>query len=90
MPCALPITRGWIHHDGSIQLCSNDWTDTNIFGNIKDDNFFDVWHNNPVLKQMKIDLAKEKELSKVCSSCNRKPTVKDLTRIKRRLYEQGK
>ena len=87
LPCALPISRGWIHHDGSIQLCSNDWSDTNIFGNIKEDNFFDIWHNNPVLKQMKIDLAEGNRTKyKVCSSCNRKPTNKDLSRIKKRKW----
>ena len=52
-PCVLPSSKGWVHHDGSIQLCCNDWTNTNVYGNIATDNFFDVWNNNEDLQKLK-------------------------------------
>jgi MoaA/NifB/PqqE/SkfB family radical SAM enzyme len=73
LPCSLPATKAWIHWDGTIQLCCNDWTDTNIFGNIKDDNIFEVWRTHPKLREMRENLMKgNRSLYNVCSRCNKK------------------
>ena len=81
--CILPMTKGWIHWDGSIQLCCNDWTDTNVFGNINTDNFFDVWENNPELQKLKQELAKgNRKYNPICATCNRLPTSRDKNKIK--------
>ena len=71
-PCILPMTKAWIHWNGDISLCSNDWTDTNVFGNIDEDDFLDVWENHPVLNEMRQELLKGNRYKyTVCSICNR-------------------
>ena len=81
--CILPKTKGWIHWDGSIQMCCNDWTDTNVFGNIKTDNFFDVWKHNPELQKLKQELWEgNRAANPICATCNRLPTSRDRNKIK--------
>ena len=81
--CILPKTKGWIHWDGSIQMCCNDWTDTNVFGNIKTDNFFDVWKHNPELQKLKQELWEgNRAANPICATCNRLPTNRDRNKIK--------
>jgi radical SAM protein with 4Fe4S-binding SPASM domain len=83
-PCVLPSSKGWIHHDGSIQLCCNDWTDTNVYGNIADENFFDVWNNNKdLLKLKKSLLFGDRSSNPICKNCNRKVTPREEKRIAR-------
>ncbi len=81
--CILPKTKGWIHWDGSIQMCCNDWTDTNVFGNIKTDNFFNVWEHNPELQKLKQELWEgNRAANPICATCNRLPTNRDRNKIK--------
>ena len=64
-------------------MCCNDWTDTNIYGNIKEDDFFDVWENNPKLQELKEQLAKgNREHNPICTMCNRLPSNRDKNKIK--------
>ena len=80
--CILPKTKGWIHWDGSIQMCCNDWTDTNVFGNIKTDNFFNVWEHNPELQKLKQELWEgNRAANPICATCNRLPTNRDRNKI---------
>lgn len=83
-PCVLPASKGWIHHDGSIQLCCNDWTDTNVYGNIATDNFFDVWNNNEELINIRKSLLNgDRSINPICTNCNRKITAREEKRIGR-------
>lgn len=73
LPCSLPATKAWVHWDGTIQLCCNDWTDTNIFGNIEHDNIFDVWRTHPKLREMRENLMQgRRSLYSSCARCNKK------------------
>ncbi len=83
-PCVLPMTKAWIHWDGSIQLCCNDWTDTNVYGNIDKDDFIDVWMNNPELNKIREDLFQgNRHKHTVCSICNRTHNQYDNRRYKK-------
>lgn len=83
-PCVLPASKGWIHHDGSIQLCCNDWTDTNVYGNIATDNFFDVWNNNEELMNVRKALLNgDRSINPICTNCNRKVTDREKGRLER-------
>lgn len=83
-PCVLPASKGWIHHDGSIQLCCNDWTDTNVYGNIATDNFFDVWNNNQELMNVRKALLNgDRSINPICTNCNRKVTDREKGRLER-------
>jgi MoaA/NifB/PqqE/SkfB family radical SAM enzyme len=83
-PCTFPASKGWIHHDGTIQLCCNDWTDTNIFGNIATDNFFDVFWKNEELQKLKQELLDgNRRANPICTNCNRKLNKQEL---RSRLY----
>jgi len=83
-PCVLPASKGWIHHDGTIQLCCNDWTDTNVYGNIATDNFFDVWHHNEELIKLRTQLLHgNRSANPICTNCNRKVTAREEKRIGR-------
>jgi hypothetical protein len=64
-------------------MCCNDWTDTNVFGNIKTDNFFDVWKHNPELQKLKQELWEgNRAANPICATCNRLPTNRDRNKIK--------
>ena len=83
-PCILPMTKAWIHWDGSIQLCCNDWTDTNVFGNIDKDDFIDVWMNNPELNEKREELIRgNRHKYAVCSICNRTHNKNDKRRYEK-------
>ena len=83
-PCVLPSSKGWVHHDGSIQLCCNDWTDTNVYGNIATDNFFDVWNNNEDLQKLKKSLLfGDRSANPICTNCNKRVTPREEKRIAR-------
>lgn len=83
-PCVLPSSKGWIHHDGSIQLCCNDWTNTNVYGNIATDNFFDVWNNNEDLQKLKKSLLfGDRSANPICTNCNKRVTPREEKRIAR-------
>ena len=83
-PCVLPSSKGWVHHDGSIQLCCNDWTNTNVYGNIATDNFFDVWNNNEDLQKLKKSLLfGDRSANPICTNCNKRVTPREEKRIAR-------
>ena len=83
-PCVLPSSKGWIHHDGSIQLCCNDWTNTNVYGNIATENFFDVWNNNEDVQKLKKSLLfGDRSANPICTNCNKRVTRREEKRIAR-------
>ena len=83
-PCILPSTKGWIHWDGTIQMCCADWTNDNVFGNIETDNFFEVWSSNLKLQDIKYQLVfGNRSVNHICTNCNRKPTQIEERRIAR-------
>ncbi len=81
-PCVLPSVKIWIHWDGTIQKCCNDWTNTDIFGNIETDNILDVWKSKKFVELQQNLLKGNRACNKVCSTCNRKLDARDKQRLK--------
>ena len=80
-PCTFPAVKIWVHWDGTIQKCCNDWTNTEIFGNIETDNIIDVW-NSPKFRELQEQLLRgNRRYSKPCSMCNRRLDYRDKNRL---------
>jgi radical SAM protein with 4Fe4S-binding SPASM domain len=80
-PCTFPSVKIWVHWDGTIQKCCNDWTNTEIFGNIKTDNILDVWQSK-AFKELQDNLLQgNRRYSKTCSMCNRGLDKRDKERL---------
>ena len=81
-PCTFPSVKIWVHWDGTIQKCCNDWTNSEIFGNIETDNILDIW-NGEAFKELQNNLLQgNRRYSKTCSMCNRGLDKRDKKRLK--------
>ena len=81
-PCTFPSVKIWVHWDGTIQKCCNDWTNTEIYGNIKTENILDVWKSKRFRELQTQLLAGNRRYSKTCSMCNRGLDKVDKKRLK--------
>ena len=69
-------------YEGTIQKCCNDWTNTDIFGNIETDNILDVWKSKEFVELQQNLLKGNRACNKVCSTCNRELDARDKKRLK--------
>lgn len=81
-PCTFPSVKIWVHWDGTIQKCCNDWTNSEIYGNIKTENILDVWKSKRFRELQAQLLAGNRRYSKTCSMCNRGLDKADKKRLK--------
>jgi MoaA/NifB/PqqE/SkfB family radical SAM enzyme len=65
--CWLPSYKMIINYNGDVMLCCNDWTRTNVFGNIYNTDIWDIWCENLMSKRLEL-LAGHR--NGVCASCN--------------------
>lgn len=42
-PCYIPFYKIMIDWDGSVLLCDNDWSKSNVFGNVNNQSLKDIW-----------------------------------------------
>jgi radical SAM protein with 4Fe4S-binding SPASM domain len=58
-----------IDWNGDIYLCTQDWNRKVKSGNIKNENFFDIWNSN-ILKEYRKNLSKGHRVKEPCINCN--------------------
>jgi radical SAM protein with 4Fe4S-binding SPASM domain len=58
-----------IDWNGDIYLCTQDWNRKVKSGNIKNENFFDIWNSN-ILKEYRKNLSKGLRVKEPCINCN--------------------
>lgn len=80
-PCTFPSIKMWVHWDGTIQKCCNDWTNTEIYGDISKDNIFRVWESAEWKELQEQLIDGNRQYSKTCSMCNRGIDARDRDRI---------
>lgn len=89
-PCLLPYYRCWIHHNGDVELCCNDWTDTNVYGNFADTPWLEIWRNNEELKRLRQELLRgNRKANDVCRNCNRKVSDNERRKFGRLLQKSA-
>jgi MoaA/NifB/PqqE/SkfB family radical SAM enzyme len=66
-PCWLLAYKLILNHNGDVMLCCNDWTRSNIYGNIYTTNIWTIWIEN--LHSKRIELLKGIREG-VCANCN--------------------
>ena len=89
-PCFLPYYRCWIHHNGDVELCCNDWTDTNVYGNFADTPWLEIWRNNEELKRLRQELLQgNRKANDVCRNCNRKVSDNERKKFGRLLQKSA-
>jgi MoaA/NifB/PqqE/SkfB family radical SAM enzyme len=66
-PCWLPSYKMIINYNGDVMLCCNDWTRTNIFGNILTENLWNIWIDKLMYKRKEL---LDGVRHGVCSTCD--------------------
>ncbi len=66
-PCWLPSYKMIINYNGDVMLCCNDWTRTNNFGNILNNNLWNIWIDKLMYKRKELLAGIRND---VCSTCN--------------------
>ena len=72
--CYYPFYQIFIDYDGSVLLCSHDWNEKLVVGSVRDQSILEIWHS-PVLKQVRMKLAKEDRNFSPCNLCDVKGTL---------------
>lgn len=65
--CWLLAYKMLINHDGNVLMCCNDWTRTNVFGNVYEKSLWDIWTDD--LKDKRNDLLNG-VIDGVCKKCD--------------------
>lgn len=71
-PCWLLSYKMILNHNGDVMLCCNDWTRSNIYGNIYNTNLWNIWVDN--LQPKRTELLNGIRTG-VCATCNIVGTV---------------
>jgi radical SAM protein with 4Fe4S-binding SPASM domain len=66
-PCWLLAYKMMINHNGDVMLCCNDWTRSNVYGNIYQTSLWTIWSDN--LQQKRLELLSGQR-NGVCANCN--------------------
>jgi len=66
-PCWLLAYKMLINHNGDVMLCCNDWTRSNVYGNIYKTNLWNIWTDH--LQEKRLELLAGKRTG-VCNNCN--------------------
>lgn len=66
-PCWLLAYKMIVNHNGDVMLCCNDWTRSNIYGNIYETNIWTIWSENLHSKRLEL-LSGQRNA--VCAGCN--------------------
>lgn len=69
-PCFMPSYKALVDWNGDLLLCSHDWFEKDVFGNIYESDISDIWNSEKLVNQ-RINLAKGKrDMFKACAKCN--------------------
>jgi radical SAM protein with 4Fe4S-binding SPASM domain len=66
-PCWLLAYKMLVNYNGDVMLCCNDWTRSNVYGNIYETNLWAIWSNN--LQDKRLELLSGQR-NGVCANCN--------------------
>lgn len=68
-PCYYPFFQTLIDYDGSVLLCTHNWSKKIIAGNVNEESILDIWNNEP-LKKIRLELANSNRNFVPCNLCN--------------------
>lgn len=80
-PCDWPLTTMVITMSGNVVLCCNDYFETEVIGNVKEQSLIDVWTSKRFEEFRKALSKGDRSVSKLCADCDYVPTASLLQRI---------
>ena len=78
--CFLPFYKAMIDWNGDILLCNNDWSRKNIFGNVNDNLFKDIWFGEE-LNTFRRKLITDRKSCSPCKNCSINGTLRGIDSV---------